>query len=153
MRKGTKQQLVASVCCAIIVTLTSCTESPQQWFDRVTGRAAAAVTAIPGQTTSNPVLTPRDAIVHGRVTDQTGQPLQRTELQFQVKTPNIPLAAIPTFTDSQGNYERGLEPASYHVTVDVSGYISQTQRITLAGGQIKRIDFVLQPAPTPTSMP
>ena len=52
-----------------------------------------------------------------------------------------------TSTDARGSYTLTLSPGTYSVTASASGYIAQTQTVTVPAGGWVAVNFQLQPAP------
>ena len=79
-------------------------------------------------------------IIAGRVVDATGAVLQGARVE-------LPVAAVSTVSGNQGQFLfTGLAPGSYHLTVSYFGFESFVQDVTVAAGQVARVDAVLKVA-------
>jgi hypothetical protein len=79
--------------------------------------------------------------VHGVVTGPDGKPLSGAQVAVKSPETGIQRGGI---SNTSGNYTvLGLAPGSYHVTVQMLGYVTQARDIQLLVGQRATIDFHL----------
>ena len=79
------------------------------------------------------------ANVHGHVTDQTGALIPGAAVTIANRD-GVPVKTVTA--DASGSYEiRGIAPGAYYVQVSFAGFAPfQSQVISVAAGQIKRVD-------------
>jgi Carboxypeptidase regulatory-like domain len=101
--------------------------------------ALIAQTPAPAAAAAQPVGT---ATLHGHVTDPSGALIPGAQITV---TTSAGTAAGGTKADAGGAYEvRGLAPGGYIVIVNYEGFAPfQSQTISLAGGQVKRVDVAM----------
>ena len=84
---------------------------------------------------------PQPGKIYGYVTDQsTGQPISGATVTID--------GVGSVTTDSNGYYEISVNPGTYTVTVEASGYESQTKTVSVGDGESVKVDFALQPVQT-----
>lgn len=94
-----------------------------------------------GGGTPSPSPQPTNGTIYGYVTDaSTGQPIANAA---------VSVSGVGTvYTDSQGYYQISVPAGTYTVTASASGYISQSQNVTVNSGLSVQVDFQLQPVQT-----
>ena len=94
-----------------------------------------------GAPSPSPQPTPTNGTIFGYVTDaSTGQPIANAAVTVE--------GVGTVYTDTQGYYEISVQPGTYTVTAQASGYYSQSQNVTVDSGQSVQVDFQLQPVQT-----
>jgi hypothetical protein len=83
--------------------------------------------------------------VSGRVSDESGQPVERALVvprSLDANSPAIPEIAV--FSDGNGQYSWRLSPGRYEVTVTLDGFEPVTLPVNVGSSQVATLDFTLQ---------
>jgi hypothetical protein len=87
--------------------------------------------------------------VEGRVTRPDGEPIVGAFVQARsLDDPAPPIPEIAIVTDEDGRYAWPLEPGRYQISVSSDGYRSARKSVSFRAGEVKTLDFVLQPLET-----
>jgi hypothetical protein len=80
---------------------------------------------------------PTKGLIEGHVVDSTGYPLERVHVYILGKGPSAD-------TDATGSFSLGpLAPGFYSVRAEGTGYLFQTARVLVVGGEVTPLQFVL----------
>jgi len=78
-------------------------------------------------------------LVNGTVTDSNGNSLDGATVEITQSGSSV----TSTSTASDGSYNANLESGDYKVTAKKSGYVSETQSISVSGSAVTGVDFSL----------
>ncbi len=85
------------------------------------------------------VQDPTKGMIEGHVVDATGYPLERVRVHLLGRETSAD-------TDANGSFSLGpVAPGFYSVRAEVSGYLFQTARVLVVGGEVTPLQFVLWP--------
>ena len=108
------------------------------------GSAPSADTPVSGDPAGSPVAAAQG--VAGRVTSTDGGAVEGAFVQASSLDPDGPaIPEIAIFTDADGNYQWTLRPGRYELAITADGFERAVDQVTVASGELAKLDFVLRP--------